>query len=1014
CVRGGIYLDLCLVVLVVMVVVVEITTTTESPPLHHHHSSPTPTTTTPTHHHHHHSPTNNTNNNTNTNSSPPSPSLPTTNTTNSPPSLNNTNSSPTPSPPSPTNTTNTIPPPSVARRSLLSSYVSQQQYRRRVSNQYQPNPAESFVVDLDPEASSSVSSSSGSPYFEAFNLMEENADVIFDQEDMLNERVYDCKATQEEYGSLSIPRPASQLPGPRSWPIVGCLPYMLRHKAFDPQRVYLFWKAVRQEFGPIFRKDMPGHPRLVFITQPEDLETLLRSTMYNPLRPGMASLKKIRSGGGADGNTHLHDHIFQGRAGILAEQEDEWWRVRRVVQRPVTSGALVSRYLPQMDNVAKEFISRIRMLRDESGEVPDSFNTELYKWALESLGTIALDRRLGLLDDEDLPTTSQSLRLIHLAQQLLTALHETENVKLWQYFPTDSIRKLQEAHQVFTDVALEAISDTEQLLASRPNRLNHHNHGAGSSSCPFHPHLVIDPGRERGGGGRGGGGETRKKRNREDDVRGGGEETRKKRNREDDVRGGGGGGGASSSSSSSREKGEGIGGWEAREEKGRHWTVDLKARGSTRGVLEEEEETSSLLETLLRTPELSREDVLTFILDMIATGIDTTSHAVGNVLYLLARHPEIQRKLQKEIDTVVGNREHLSPHHLNSLPYLKAVFRESLRVMPVNVGIVRRLTRDTVLGGYIVPRGWQVVAPTMLMNHEESIFPRACEFLPERFLRGGSPCSPRHHFAFLPFSYGSRMCVGRKIAYQEIFCLVVRVMSEFNVEYHGSEEVHLINRLSYGPSRPLTLTFRDRRTLQTGYMAARYKHVAVTGPPGVGKTTLVEKVVKALQLRGSPCSGFYTREVREAGRRSGFDVVTLTGECGVLARVKPERTAGRPEPRVGQYVVDLPAFESLVLPLLQSTRGTIPHIVVLDEIGKMELMSRKFEMEVKQLLTQSHITLLVTIPIPKGRPIPLVEQLRNHSDCLVVNLSRNNRDDTTIIDNILSTLTTSINTGAHH
>ncbi|KAK4293595.1 hypothetical protein Pmani_033720 [Petrolisthes manimaculis] len=382
------------------------------------------------------------------------------------------------SPPLPTNTNNNttiynsnnnpIISPSVA---LLSScpYPQQphqqqqqrQQPHRWVSQQHNPveeeEEEESLVVDdsqsqlhqphlLDPTSSPIP----GSPYLEAYNLMEENADVLFDPEDMLNERAYDCKTTQE-YQSLSIPRPASQLPGPRSWPIVGCLPYMLRHKAFDPQRVYLFWEAVRQEFGPIFRKDMPGHPHLVFITQPEDLETLLRSTMYNPLRPGMASLKKIRSRGGADGNTHLHDHIFQGRAGILAEQEDEWWRVRRVVQRPVTSGALVSRYLPQMDDVAKDFISRIRLLRDENGEVPESFNTELYKWALESLGTIALDRRLGLLNDEDLTTTSHSLRLIHLAKQLLTALHETENVKMWQYFPTDSIKKLQEAHQVFTE-----------------------------------------------------------------------------------------------------------------------------------------------------------------------------------------------------------------------------------------------------------------------------------------------------------------------------------------------------------------------------------------------------------------------------------------------------------------------------------------------------------------------------------------------------------------------------------
>lgn len=70
-------------------------------------------------------------------------------------------------------------------------------------------------------------------------------------------------------------------------------------------------------------------------------------------------------------------------------------------------------------------------------------------------------------------------------------------------------------------------------------------------------------------------------------------------------------------------------GWETRGGKGgqevkrgREWTVDLEARGSL-GMLGEEEGASSLLETLLRTPELSREDVLTFILDMIATGIDT-------------------------------------------------------------------------------------------------------------------------------------------------------------------------------------------------------------------------------------------------------------------------------------------------------------------------------------------------------------------------------------------------------
>lgn len=536
--------------------------------------------------------------------------------------------------------------------------------------------------------------------------MEENADTLFESQDMMSERAYDCTSVSKG-NNTGQPLPASDLPGPRSWPIVGCLPYMLRHPAFDPDRVYLFWQAVRDEFGPIFRKDMPGHSRLVFITQPEDLETLLRATLYNPLRPAMASLKRVRSDGGADGKHHAHDHLFQGRAGILAEQGEEWWRVRRVVQRPLTASPLVAQYLPEMDNVAKDFVAKIRAIRDQrSGEVPETFNTELYKWSLESLGTIALNRRLGCLQEPQQEEASENseggeegelhpLRLIRLAKQLLGSLHETENVKLWQYFPTDSIMRLQEAHQVFTDVALQAIQATEQ------------------------------------------------------------------------------------------------------EEMARQWQGEDGATRST-----------SLLGLLLASPHLSREDVLTFILDLISTGIDTTSHAVGNMLYLLARHPHVQQRVYEEVAREVGRPEQLRPDHLDALTYTKAVFRESLRFMPVNVGIVRTLTRDTVLGGYEVPRGWEVVAPTMLLHHREDVFPRAKEFLPERFLRG-SPWAPRHNFGFLPFSYGPRMCIGRKIAYQEIFCFIIRVLSEMHVDYKH-QDINLVNRLSYGPSSPLCFTFTDR------------------------------------------------------------------------------------------------------------------------------------------------------------------------------------------------------------
>ncbi|XP_037247291.1 cancer-related nucleoside-triphosphatase isoform X2 [Falco rusticolus] len=96
------------------------------------------------------------------------------------------------------------------------------------------------------------------------------------------------------------------------------------------------------------------------------------------------------------------------------------------------------------------------------------------------------------------------------------------------------------------------------------------------------------------------------------------------------------------------------------------------------------------------------------------------------------------------------------------------------------------------------------------------------------------------------------------------------------------------------------------------------KHVFLTGPPGVGKTTLIQKVTQALKSSGIPIDGFYTEEVREGGRRTGFDVVTLSGKRGPLSRVSSDSSTSRREYRVGQYVVDLVSFEHLVLPVLRN------------------------------------------------------------------------------------------------
>ncbi|XP_009905297.2 cancer-related nucleoside-triphosphatase [Dryobates pubescens] len=181
------------------------------------------------------------------------------------------------------------------------------------------------------------------------------------------------------------------------------------------------------------------------------------------------------------------------------------------------------------------------------------------------------------------------------------------------------------------------------------------------------------------------------------------------------------------------------------------------------------------------------------------------------------------------------------------------------------------------------------------------------------------------------------------------------------------------------------------------------KHVFLTGPPGIGKTTLIQKVTQALKSSGVPIDGFYTEEVREGGRRTGFDVVTLSGKRGPLSRVSSDSSTSRRECRVGQYVVDVVSFEQLVLPMLRNVNhgsDAEKKICVIDEIGKMELFSQAFIQAVRQTLTGSGTVVLGTIPIPKGKPLDLVEEIRSRKDVKVFNVSRENRNS--ILQDILA------------
>lgn len=157
--------------------------------------------------------------------------------------------------------------------------------------------------------------------------------------------------------------------------------------------------------------------------------------------------------------------------------------------------------------------------------------------------------------------------------------------------------------------------------------------------------------------------------------------------------------------------------------------------------------------------------------------------------------------------------------------------------------------------------------------------------------------------------------------------------------------------------------------------------ILVTGKPGVGKTTLVRRVVASLSR---PVRGFWTQEARRGGKRYGFQVRTFTGGQVWLAR-----TDWPQGPRIGRYRVNVTGFERLVLPELRMEGVSPDTLVVLDEIGPMELLSSAFR-EVVLALFEGPWDILATVVL---RPHPFTDTLKARSDVELLYLTPENRDD---------------------
>lgn len=160
---------------------------------------------------------------------------------------------------------------------------------------------------------------------------------------------------------------------------------------------------------------------------------------------------------------------------------------------------------------------------------------------------------------------------------------------------------------------------------------------------------------------------------------------------------------------------------------------------------------------------------------------------------------------------------------------------------------------------------------------------------------------------------------------------------------------------------------------------AGHKNFLLTGPPGCGKSTIIEYVVRRLNR---PSTGFYTREIKVRGRRTGFSITTLDGRQGTMAHVDI-----RSRYRVGRYGIDLQSIDGMAVPAM--IPGSEDEVVVVDEIGKMECLSALFRKTLIQVLDSANIV-VGSIALKGDRFIGAV---KSRPDTLVVMVTANNRNN---------------------
>ncbi|XP_028172630.1 cytochrome P450 18a1 [Ostrinia furnacalis] len=174
--------------------------------------------------------------------------------------------------------------------------------------------------------------------------------------------------------------------------------------------------------------------------------------------------------------------------------------------------------------------------------------------------------------------------------------------------------------------------------------------------------------------------------------------------------------------------------------------------------------------------------------DLFSAGMETIKSSLLWMIVFMLRNPEVKRKVQEELDAVVGRDRLPNIEDMPNLPYTETTILETLRMSSiVPLATTHSPTRDVMLDGYKIPAGSQVVPLINCVHMDPNLWEEPKQFNPSRFIDdSGKIRRPEY---FMPFGVGRRMCLGDILARMEMFMFFSSIMHQFDVCLHEGDSL---------------------------------------------------------------------------------------------------------------------------------------------------------------------------------------------------------------------------------